>query len=146
MKRKEPGIAISFAMFVEQGNAMKLAFALFLTVLLPLTLGCGSDRPDMGTVTGTVTFNGKPLPNADISFEPKGKRFSFGKTDEEGRYEMTYIRDVKGVAVGECIVRITLEDPNSPGQFIPLKYNANSELRADVKPGKNTFDFPLKSR
>ena len=62
----------------------------------------------MGTVTGVVTFNGKPLPNAEISFEPKGKRFSFGTTDEEGRYEMKYIRDEKGVAVGESVVRITV--------------------------------------
>lgn len=113
-------------------------------VLLPL--GCGSDRPDIGYVTGVVTFEGKPLANAEVTFEPRGKRFSFGKTDEEGRYEMTYIRDEKGVAVGECVVRITLDDPNSPRQFIPLKYNANSELTAEVKPGKNEFDFDLKSR
>ena len=125
---------------------MRPAFTLALTVLLPLALGCGPDRPDMGTVTGVVTFNGKPLPDAEISFEPKGKRFSFGRTDEAGRYEMKYIRDEKGVAVGECVVRITVDDPNSPRQFVPLKYNANSELRAEVKPGDNEFNFDLKSR
>ena len=123
---------------------MKPIFALVLLVPLVFAVGCGSDRPDIGYVTGAVTFNGKPLPNAEISFEPKGKRFSFGRTDEQGRYEMKYIRDEKGVAVGECVVRITVDDPNSPRQYVPLKYNANSELRAEVKPGKNELNFDLK--
>lgn len=29
---------------------------------------------------------------------------------------------------------------------IPAKYNSKTELTADVKSGKNTFDFPLESK
>ncbi len=29
---------------------------------------------------------------------------------------------------------------------IPAKYNANSTLKVDVKPGKNTLDFALESK
>jgi hypothetical protein len=29
-------------------------------------------------------------------------------------------------------------------QVIPTKYNSESELTVDVKPGRNTFDFDLK--
>jgi hypothetical protein len=34
---------------------------------------------------------------------------------------------------------------NETKQAIPAKYNDKSELKVEVKPGRNTFDFDLKS-
>ena len=50
------------------------AAALLLTASAGAVLlaGCGTsgDRPELGEVTGTITFNGKPLANAQVAFRP----------------------------------------------------------------------------
>src|SRR5437868_3321743 len=38
--------------------------------LLLLAAGCGKSRPNMFPVSGTVTWKGQPLEEADIIFEP----------------------------------------------------------------------------
>ncbi len=119
--------------------------AFLLTIALCPLCGCGSsDRPDLGTVSGTVTLNGQPLPNAEIVFQHPQKRFSTATTNENGRYELIYIRDIKGAAVGKHSVVITAKDA-ARRQVVPLKYNHKTTLTADVKPGDNTFDFKLES-
>ncbi|MCR9231751.1 MAG: hypothetical protein NXI29_12120 [bacterium] len=44
------------------------------TLSLCLTVGCGdsagSDQPDLGTVSGVVTMDGKPLPAVTVTFTP----------------------------------------------------------------------------
>lgn len=108
--------------------------------------GCGGvgDQPDIGTVAGTVTLDGKPLADAEIIFQHENKRFSHAATDANGQYELTYIRDIKGAAVGKHRVVIKARDARRR-QIVPLKYNANTTLTAEVKPGQNTFDFALTS-
>lgn len=52
--------------------------------------GCGgSKKPDRGTVpvAGTVTYQGKPLPDANIYFF-SAKFSAYGKTDAEGKYRI----------------------------------------------------------
>jgi hypothetical protein len=107
--------------------------------------GCSDsgDRPDIGEVTGVVTFDGQPLPNASISFAQPGFRSSVGNTDSKGRYELIYIRDIKGAAVGTHVVKI--KQFGKRGKRLPRRYNAESELSRDVEPGYNEFDFDLKS-
>ncbi len=70
--------------------------------------GCSGtpDQPPLGTVVGIVTLGGQPLPSVEISFEPDKGRPSNGKTDSEGKYELTYIRDTKGAKVGSHKVLI----------------------------------------
>ena len=58
-----------------------------LVIALSLT-GCGSDGPERGVVTGKVTLNGDPLPNADVEFQPEEGSPSYGMTDEKGRYDL----------------------------------------------------------
>ena len=126
--------------------------------------GCGgpSDQPELGQVTGTVTLDGKPLVGIAVVFQPESGRPARGKTDAEGKYELTYIRQTKGTKVGPNRVEIAPSEegeadeseasdeeskpaakPNSKKPLIPPRYNVRSELKADVKPGKNTFDFKL---
>jgi len=127
-------------------------------VLASLTLclfGCNSEKvPGLGTVTGTVTMDGKPVPDAMVSFEPTepGKSAALGKTDASGNYELYYSRSHKGAPVGENIVKITTygetgDDENRQirKETVPTKYNVKSELKAEVKRGANKFDFDLKS-
>jgi len=44
-----------------------------------------------------------------------------------------------------CILRAVAVFFSGDGHSIPAKYNTRSELKATVKDGKNTFDWPLKS-
>lgn len=72
---------------------------------LPLWMalvGCGGrgDTPEIARVTGTVTRNGKPVPNLMVNFMPEAGRPSWGQTDADGHYEMVYDENYKGVKLG----------------------------------------------
>ena len=127
--------------------------------------GGGGDQPELGQVTGTVTLDGKPLSGIAVVFQPDSGRPARGVTDAEGKYELTYIRQTKGTKVGPNRVEIApsedgeAEEAENEGEesqpvaqrpklgkpTIPARYNVRSELKADVKAGKNTFDFKLES-
>ncbi len=125
-----------------------LAFA--LAVVLAGLVGCGpkSDRPDLGSVSGTVTLNGVPLSNAVVVFKTEGVRMCRGFTDSGGKYELKYLRDIQGAALGVHKVYINSVPTNESGRAkvrLPRKYNLKTELTARVEPGYNTFDWELKS-
>lgn len=117
-------------------------------LLAVLVTGCSSG--DFGTVTGKVTADGKPLPNAMINFFPQPDgRSSAGRTDENGEYELVYSRAQKGAVVGEHVVRISTASEggdygeNAAKESIPAKYNVSSELVEKVSPGSNVINFDL---
>jgi len=112
--------------------------------LLLAALGCGrGERPPLGTVSGTVTFDGEPLVGAVVIFEPDGARASTGVTDERGCYELTYLRDIKGAVVGRHTVRIATVAEEMPLDDMPGLHERVSGLPREVKPGRNVFDFDL---
>ncbi len=130
---------------------------LILTVSVSMTIaGCGSgvsDRPDLARVTGTITLDGQPLADANVTFQPAGARASMGTTDALGKYELTYLNDVKGAVVGPNQVMITTarsgadDDPASAvAEKLPAKYHEQSTMTADVKAGSNVFDYDLTSK
>lgn len=122
--------------------------------------GCGSsDGLDRKEVSGTVTFDGKPLPNGSIQFQPKaadgGVAVSGGSTIEAGRYR---IRREQGLTPGTYQVVILSHASSLPGaedelpgqmtkapkELIPAQYNVKTTLTAAVTAdGKNVFDFDL---
>lgn len=79
----------------------RLTASIGLPLLMAL-VGCGGggDTPEIARVTGTVTRNGKPVPNLMVNFMPDAGRPSWGQTDAEGHYEMVYDEDNKGVKLG----------------------------------------------
>ena len=116
-------------------------------IALALSLGCSNgDRPPLGEVTGVVTLDGQPAAGLGILFKKDGFRSSSGVTNENGEYELKYIKKVLGAVVGEHKVRIqplAAEGANRKGRRIPPRYNRESELTATVKTGSNTFNFDL---
>lgn len=111
----------------------------------------------LAPVTGTVTLDGKPLKLAIVKFVPLGKGdegfkragTSFGFTDDNGKYTLTYANDedkpVMGAVIGPHQVQIQLNDP-AGALLIPPRYSTSkSELTADVAKGKPPIDFALKS-
>lgn len=109
-------------------------------------VGCSSsDRPALGEVRGLITLNGKPLPEAKIRFLPtEPVRGSMGVTDAEGRYEMIYLRDLKGAAVGQHRVQIKAAT-ETRGEILPDTYTSGTTLTATVEPGVNEINFDLTS-
>lgn len=100
-------------------------------------------------MSGIVTLDGTPLPNARVQFTPvaaDGGRDSVGRTDAEGRYELVYIRDVRGASVGEHVVRITTANAEEGvAEKLPPRYHAETTLEKTVDRGSNEIDFPLSS-
>lgn len=114
-----------------------------------LVVGCGDKSSSMGTVSGEVTVDGKPLEEGNITFTaPNGKIYS-GKI-QGGKYT-----DVK-TEPGSNKVQLYERRPgpkkmsySGPGgslqetveEGLPEKYNAKSDLTLDVQPGPNTKDW-----
>jgi hypothetical protein len=120
-------------------------YTLYVFLLL-LFSGCApSDRPELGSVRGRVTLDGKPMANTTVSFQPVGGgRQSCGNTDEDGRYELTYLRDIRGARLGKHRVTIGSSDQVTPlKKRLPERYNTKTTLEAEVRAGENQFDFTL---
>jgi len=129
-------------------------FLLTAAIAIVGLVGCNPEKlPRLGRVTGTVTMDGQPLPDASVLFEGAnaGEPPSMGKTDAAGKYELYYSRGHKGATIGDHKVIISTyqagDDDNPKGvrQTVPSKYNAKSELTGAVKRGQNKLDFELKS-
>lgn len=118
-----------------------------------LLLGCSGDNTT-GEVTGTVSVDGKPAEKGSIGFVPvDGKSPTAGAEIKDGKYTAK-------VPVGTAKVEIRVpkvvgkkklyNTPDSPVQdlleeVLPAKFNEESELKLDVKSGKNEKSWDLKS-
>lgn len=152
-------------------NARPLPRLLFtVTALAGLAVaGCNTETVELASVSGTVTMNDQPLPGATVIFRPhttyedtaaKGAAESFGKTDQNGYYELEVVlTGENGAVVGTNDVIITLDafeeilpsyddsgqDLRGPNP-IPAKYNKNTTLEFDVPAeGTQDADFDLKN-
>ena len=133
-------------------RAMKGAiFALCSAFILA---GCGGSQN--AEVSGTVTFDGKPIENGSIVFlSADGNGPTTGGTIENGKYS------VQNVPVGLCKIQIKAakettkmkmyDDPKAEWvqkageEMLPPKYTDEkaTELNFEVKSGKNEKDFSL---
>jgi hypothetical protein len=126
-----------------------------MMLLISLTVGCGSDGPEIARVQGTVTMDDKPLPNAIVMFVPTGGRPSVCETDSNGKYVLEFSGGRKGAIPGINRVEINTarlayekDGKNFPAvkESVPAKYNRLTTLEFNVEPGKNNVaDFALKS-
>src|SRR5437870_3996017 len=77
-----------------------LARAALLPLLFLSILGCQSG-PKVVPVKGMVTRNGQPLKRLTVNFFPEDdSRPSTTRTDDEGRFELSYDQAQKGACVG----------------------------------------------
>jgi hypothetical protein len=134
-----------------------------------MLIGCGGSdlkAPKTNQVTGTVTFQGKTIEKATVSFIPNDSKVSgaSGYTDAQGIYKLMTDGRFEGAAEGSYKVTIvkvetsgnvamTTDDPNYGKEskikttyIIPQKYGdaTKSGLTATVKAGKNDIPFDLK--
>ena len=128
-----------------------------LSAAVSLMSGCGRDPLNRQAVSGTVTFKGQPLEHGKIEFSPlDGQTTLMGAEIANGLYS---IPAKQGLTPAKYKVMINapqganLNPTGPPGsdlgppptELIPERFNAKSELRAEVKKGEpNVFDFTLK--
>jgi hypothetical protein len=128
------------------------ALAVLGVVALASVAGCA---PAGATVTGKVTLDGAPLEDATICFVPKadGQKQAGWATIGGGEYA---IAASGGLGTGAFRVEIralhaTGEKSNDPTlinakEAVPARYNRQSELAVDLKPGPNVANFDLKTK
>ncbi len=130
-----------------------------------LAVGCGSDTSKPAAVSGRVTYKGKPVPKANVSFTPvEGtSRAASGLSDSNGYFTLGTFSTNDGALIGKYRVSIIARGPDRqpkagesmsgmPGEMmpgdpvIPTKYFApdSSGLTFEVKRGSNRADFELK--
>lgn len=143
-----------------------LSFLLMATLILA---GCQDSK--LGSVTGVVSIDGKPVEMASVSFIPDFGRASVGSTNEKGEYVLNYTSSKKGALIGKHKVTISTkyvaetnyslqtyseEGPIKPTrsdvvkskgrkEMLPKKYRDRNttELTAVVEPGSNEINFKL---
>jgi hypothetical protein len=115
-----------------------------LMLLLAMLAGCGKSQANVAPVHGRVTLDGQPLKYTSVVFRTPGMSPSGGITDENGNYELIFKRGIKGAPIGMNHVTILQDTQRVPGpQRVPTKYNENSNLEREVKPGDNEINFEL---
>jgi hypothetical protein len=115
-------------------------------------VGCGgSDEPTVGTVSGTVTYKGKPVEEGMLYVYNDQNAESGGAEIHEGKFDLT-----TEVKTGAYIAYVTAIPPPPPnpenppvnlwGKFpteIPEKYQRQdqSPLRIEVKEGHSEVEL-----
>lgn len=132
------------------GNALALVVFVGYACLGVLTTGCGPSGPKTYRVSGTVTFDDKPIPEGYITFSPEQRGETPAATKiEAGKYSLYTTEGVKKVSI-QASQFIGPENPimglRAKEQYIPQRYNLETELRETVTPeSENKFDFQLRS-
>jgi hypothetical protein len=118
-----------------------------------LLAGCGGPDYKLVPVSGKVTLNGKPVPEAHVSFEPRAVGPGcYARTDAEGRFTMQSVLDDKpGAVPGTHVVRITTARSGNPnddaaemvGEVAPQRFLDGSESFDVPAGGTDQADFEL---
>lgn len=156
---------------ILQNNVQIRSYGVILCGILLLFPGCGggSNLPkgETGTVRGTVTYKGGPVPAGTtvIFVRDEDGLLGTGQVNANGEY-LLRMRDGLKIVTGAYRVSVTppdvaanldqdeimrlqmagkLPDPATIKE-VPLKYRSpeGSTLVCDVQPGANTFDIDMK--
>ena len=122
-----------------------------------LVAGCSGTTSAGAQATGVITLDGAPLPNAFISFVPKGGgSTAFATSDAQGSFTVKSAESVTGLAPGEYVVVVEPGDSeggdaeaggsekaargevSTAGSSIPAKYmsDATSDLTITISEGE----------
>lgn len=119
----------------------------FLVVTL-LFAGCGgSSDPSVKVhpVSGKITFEGQPTPNAIVVLHPQSPPqttkpiVSMATVQSDGTFKIGTMDEADGAPVGEYVVTVTWRKEATGGNVLPPKYAdpATSDTKVTVKEGQN---------
>jgi hypothetical protein len=131
----------------------KFIFPWAAPLLLALA-GCGGG-PKVVKVSGTLTYKGKPVPNARVNFTPANGRPSWGETDGQGNFTLHYDRNQDGAERGKHKVSVVpgqnTQAMKEPGKAAPVskdmseffnKYGGENS-KYEVTIDSSTWDLKL---
>ena len=135
----------------EAGPRSRIRYWAALTALIAGAISSGCSRPPenpSGKVSGTITFQGKPITQGTVLFELKGGGAGGAAAlDLEGKFSL-----VDALPVGSYVIAVAPPLPNpddvaKPGfgsapvvkTEIPQKYRSptTSDLSTEIKEGEN---------
>ena len=133
-----------------------IQFVLLVGIFVVPFVGCSGADGGRRKITGEISFNSQPLEGGWIYFRPVGKGPSAAGHIREGSFE---IPSQKGLPAGAYKVVIEYQKPTGRlkkvytgelieemHQVIPPKFNARSNLTADIQArGANHLTFDLTS-
>ncbi|EAQ78047.1 carboxypeptidase-like regulatory domain-containing protein [Blastopirellula marina] len=124
----------------SSSKSFEILSAAVLCFFLP---GCfGGGGPPTGHVVGVVLDSGQPIANAEVAFFPQVEgRVSYGSTDEQGRFELTYSDDIQGAVVGEHRVKISTSG-SAPQRESASAPNYRALARPMKRAGPQTWNWP----
>jgi len=126
------------------------SFRLAAVALACTTLFAGcSNKEQLYDVSGTITYDGKPIPKGLIFFDPDTARGTPGTQGfaniEDGKFDTSVVGKGKGIRGGAYHIRILGFDgksgPDAPfGKGLFPEHETTKELA----PEKQTFDYDVK--
>src|SRR5262245_62110995 len=129
------------------GGLLPRALGAFSLVSLCLVLGCGGG-PKGNRVSGTVTFEGRPVPLGKIYFNPDKSKNNTGQTGfadiKDGKFD-TGEKGMQGTVSGPVVVRIEgFEEIPPMGEVTTRQLFFPWETSIEVPKGVSTqkFDVP----
>jgi hypothetical protein len=130
----------------------KKIIGLFCVALMVTIVGCGESHPALTIVTGTVTYDGKPLADATVAIMPDGgdgtAKNAVGDTDAEGKFTLATTfptsGSVAGAVQGNYVLRvfkfekvdIEIESGEPPADGA----DPSSEMMAMMNPDSDDLD------
>ncbi len=152
-------------------------------MLLGFLPGCAdTSQPDYSKlglveISGTITMDDQPLPNVAVFFHDRPNRvYSYGMTDENGRYTLMFDSRKSGILPGEKEIEITSTknpaaslvdtseesavtetDESDTGdgegeagvkgqEVVPSRYNSATTLKFTVTQSDSAVNFNLSSK
>lgn len=106
------------------GNWMFLlrnCFCVLIPVAATICIGCGGNPGLEGLVdvSGSVTYQGNPVEGATVSFNPtSGARAASGRTDANGRFDLTSLNPGDGAIPGNYKVSISKVEDTDPSHHV----------------------------
>lgn len=94
-----------------------ILFCSFILSLLTFS-GCAKKGPEVVSVSGKVTREGNPYPNAFLNFEPENGRPSWAQVDNEGNYTAKYDVAQDGAVLGKHKVWISYRSKDPREEMI----------------------------
>jgi hypothetical protein len=123
-------------------------------ILAVAALGCGGggDGPRTYSVSGTVSYDGKPIEEGRIQFRNTGSDGrAYSAEIKNGNYQMmSEAGSMKVEIIASRVVPGKMQKSEDGEMvpvremFIPAKYNSQTTLTTEVKPQSQNIPFDLK--
>jgi hypothetical protein len=105
--------------------------------------GCGGGEK-LVKVSGSLTRNGKPVPNLFVCFTPAAGKTCYGLTDEAGRFTLSQDRKTNEIPVGQYSVWVEWrprspkdemdpEHANKPQDYSAIKEKYGTDAKSPLK-------------